>query len=159
MEEKNNFIGRIDKKLVFKESIKNFIILLFIEFYILSVYYYYVGYLILFGIFGVFWIIFVPFYFNAFVNNFTYEITNEFVKINWGVFTHTKMTIPFNRIQNISVSNGVFDRIFNLNTIKIETAGFNGSSIMFGMLRSEGYIPGLKDPNKLEELINKLKIQ
>ena len=153
MEEKTNFIGRIEKKLVFKEIIKNLTALLVIGLFI-PAFYPFLGNLILFGIFALFWIVFVPFYFNAFVNNFTYEITNEFVKINEGVFTHTKTTIPISRIQTISISNGVFDKIFNLNTVKIETAGFSSS-----VIKPEGCIPGLKDPNKIEELINKLKIQ
>jgi putative transcriptional regulator len=91
------------------------------------------------------------------VNNFKYTISERFLKINSGVFTKKKTSIPFSRIQNVSISRGVFDRIFNLNTVKVETAGASGAGSQSGStLRPEGYVPGVKDPSRLEDVIHKL---
>ena len=101
-------------------------------------------------------------YFSAFVRNFTYKVQKDSIVINHGVFTKTRATIPYRRIQNINITTGVFDRMFKTFTIKIETAGH--SAVSSGTTRRgigpEGYIPGLKDPhiieNKIKEIIAKI---
>lgn len=96
------------------------------------------------------------FYYRAYVRNFQYLISEKFIVVKSGVFTKKKVTIPFSRIQNINIVQGVFDRMFKLYTVKIETAGFGGVSSSSGIIRSEGYIPGLKDPYHIEKIINQL---
>jgi putative transcriptional regulator len=92
----------------------------------------------------------------VFTNTFTYSISDQYVRINSGVFTKSKTTIPFSRIQNINLAQGVFDRIFGLHTVKIETAGKSAGQQQGGPIRPEGYIPGLKDPSKIAEIIDQL---
>ena len=53
-------------------------------------------------------------YNSAFVTNFSYNITEDNIIIFHGVFTKTRATIPYSRIQNINIANGVFDRMFKL---------------------------------------------
>ena len=97
------------------------------------------------------------FYSVVYVNNFEYETSEKFLKINSGVFTKKKVTIPFSRIQNLNITSGVFDRMFNLYTVKVETAGFGGASSQSGgIIKPEGYIPGIKDPSKLEKITRRL---
>ncbi|MCP4760461.1 MAG: PH domain-containing protein [archaeon] len=92
-----------------------------------------------------------------YVKNFSYEISEKFFIVRSGVLTKHKVTIPFSRIQNMNISQGVFDRIFGLYTVKIETAGSTmGASQSGGTGRSEGFIPALKDPSRLEQIINRL---
>jgi len=101
-------------------------------------------------------------YFSAYVRNFTYKVQKDSIVINHGVFTKTRATIPYKRIQNINITTGIFDRMFKTYTIKIETAGH--SAVSSGTTRRgigpEGYIPGLKDPhiieNKIKEIIAKI---
>ncbi len=101
-------------------------------------------------------------YFSAFVRNFTYKVQKDSIVINHGVFTKTRATIPYRRIQNINITTGIFDRMFKTFTIKIETAGHSAvSSGTTGRgIGPEGYIPGLKDPhiieNKIKEIIAKI---
>ena len=89
---------------------------------------------------------------------FSYKITEDNIIINHGVFTKTRATIPFSRIQNINIVNGVFDRMFKTFTVKIETAGGSGGAqaAQSGHIRPEGYIPGLKDPYDIENTIKKM---
>ncbi|MHA1700349.1 MAG: PH domain-containing protein [Promethearchaeota archaeon] len=93
-------------------------------------------------------------YMPKYVSNFNYKITDKFILINTGVITRNKVTIPFSRIQNVNVVQGPFDRIFNLYTVKIETAGRAVNKQ--GDVRPEGFIPGVREPEKIEVIVNKL---
>ena len=97
-------------------------------------------------------------YETKYVRNFSYKITEDNIVISHGVFTKTRATIPFSRIQNINIVNGVFDRMFKTFTVKIETAGGSGmaQAAQGGHIRPEGYIPGLKDPYNIENTIKKM---
>ena len=88
--------------------------------------------------------------------SFSYQISNQYIRIHSGVFTKTKTTIPFSRIQNINLAQGVFDRLFGLHTVKIETAGKSAGQQQGGPVRPEGYIPGVKDPSQIVQIIDQL---
>ena len=93
-------------------------------------------------------------FFSAYYKNFSYIVEENEIIINHGVFTKVRGTIPYRRIQNINIVNGVFDRMFKTFTVKIETAGH--SPVSTGKSRGiapEGYIPGLKDPHVIEDKI------
>ena len=90
-------------------------------------------------------------YNKKYVKSFTYKLTSSHLEIKQGVFTKHKSTIPYSRVQNINVVNGIFDRIFNLYTVLIETAGTSAAQAQGGNIgRPEGYIPALKDPHSFE---------
>ncbi|MGV9199519.1 MAG: helix-turn-helix domain-containing protein, partial [Promethearchaeia archaeon] len=78
--------------------------------------------------------------------------------ITHGVFNQTRATIPYSRIQNINIVTGVFDRIFDTYTVKVETAGSAAAaaSAQSGVIRPEGYIPGIKDPHIVERKIKEM---
>jgi uncharacterized membrane protein YdbT with pleckstrin-like domain/DNA-binding XRE family transcriptional regulator len=103
-------------------------------------------------------------YFSAYVRNFSYVIQKENIIINHGVFTKMRATIPYKRIQNINIVNGVFDRMFKTYTVKIETAGHSAvsSGTKSRGIGPEGYIPGLRDPfiieNSIKKMISKLSL-
>jgi putative transcriptional regulator len=97
-------------------------------------------------------------YYTAYVHKFSFKVTEDHIIINHGVLTQVRATIPYSRIQNINIANGVFDRMFKTFTVKIETAGSSAAaaSAQKGILRPEGYIPGLKDPNIIENKIKEM---
>lgn len=45
-----------------------------------------------------------------------------------GIFTVTRKHLPFRSITNISSKAGLFDRLFGLGNVHIETAGFSGTN-------------------------------
>ncbi|MFW9989102.1 MAG: PH domain-containing protein [Candidatus Odinarchaeota archaeon] len=94
-------------------------------------------------------------YSYRYVRMFSFEILGSDIVIIHGVFNRTRATIPFSRIQNINITNGVFDRMFKTFTVKIETAGSSAAaaSAQHGIARPEGYIPGLLNPTIIEEKI------
>ena len=96
-------------------------------------------------------------YYDKYIQNFTYALKHSHLEITHGVFTKNKVTIPYSRIQNINIKNGVFDRIYNLHTIWIETAGtsnINQGGSGFG--KPEGYIPAIRDPQEFEANLKKM---
>lgn len=114
--------------------------------------------LLYFALTGIFILLnFIVYLYNiAFWKSFDYSISNQYIRIQSGVFTKSKTTIPFSRIQNINIARGVFDRIFGLHTVKIETAGKSSGQQQGGPNRPEGYIPGVRDPTKIAEIIDQL---
>lgn len=95
---------------------------------------------------------------SIYIRNYTFEVSESNITIYHGVFTKTKATIPILQVQNISIVSGIFDRMFKLYTVKIETAGAGQSSSGGAILRlrPEGHIPGLKEPNIIEDKINEM---
>jgi putative transcriptional regulator len=99
------------------------------------------------------------FYLKAYIKNFYYTFSKENIVINHGVFTKTRATIPYSRIQNVNIVNGVFDRMFDLFTVKIETAGSSAAAQAAqggGIVKPEGFIPGLKEPQNIEKKMNEM---
>jgi putative transcriptional regulator len=93
---------------------------------------------------------------SMYIRNYSFNVSENNIVIHHGVFTKTKATIPYIRIQNVNVVSGIFDRLFKLYTVKIETAGASrgGASTSAIQFRPEGYIPGIKEPDIIEDKIN-----
>lgn len=100
-------------------------------------------------------LLFTIWYSYRYVKMFSFEVLESDLVIQHGVFNRVRATIPHSRIQNINITNGVFDRMFKTYTVKVETAGASGTAGGGGggHIRPEGYIPGLIDPNIIEEKI------
>ena len=64
-----------------------------------------------------------------------------------GFFTFNKKTVPYERITDINLNKSLFDRIFGVGTIKINTAG---SSLI-----SEINIRYIRNPENIFEEINR----
>jgi len=94
-------------------------------------------------------------YSYRYVKMFSFEVLESDLIIQHGVFNRVRATIPHSRIQNINITNGVFDRMFKTYTVKVETAGSSAAAAgaKGGVIRPEGYIPGLLEPNIIEEKI------
>ncbi|MHA1413436.1 MAG: PH domain-containing protein [Promethearchaeota archaeon] len=106
----------------------------------------------------IFVILYGNWYVSKFIDRFSFEISRDSVIIRTGVFTRSKIIIPHSRIQNITITNGVFDRMYGLHTVKIETAGFSGTTSggQGTPSKPEGLIPGVKNAKIIEEKIKKI---
>lgn len=97
-----------------------------------------------FGLMGYFLILLLT---SLFVyNNFSYEISEDGLKIESGVIHKRQVSLPYEQIQNVNIERTMLDRIFGFARISIETAGSaTGAPIDTGVLKSksEAYIPGL----------------
>lgn len=54
---------------------------------------------------------------------FTYEITSSTFDVTSGVFSRRSREIPYRRVQNVDVAQGIVQRILGLAVVSIETAG------------------------------------
>ncbi|MBW2961404.1 PH domain-containing protein [Mesonia aestuariivivens] len=84
-------------------------------------------------------------YFNAYLlqPRYGYALREKDIIYRRGYLVSKTTVIPFNRIQHVSISRGIFDKALNISTLKIFTAGGQGSDVS---------IPGL-----LPDLAVKLK--
>ncbi|MDO8952111.1 MAG: PH domain-containing protein [Draconibacterium sp.] len=76
-----------------------------------------------------------------------YLLREKDVSYKSGLITYKQISVPFNRVQHVEVSQGVLDKIFDLSSVKIYTAGGSASDLS---------IPGLTftDAQKLKAFIS-----
>jgi len=74
-------------------------------------------------------VIWIPFYFRSIEYSVKAESgeTMPEVYVKKGVFTLTRKHVPFRTITNISSRAGLFDRMFGIGSVHIETAGYSGT--------------------------------
>ena len=93
---------------------------------------------------------------KIYVKNYVYEISEENLIISSGTFTRKKLIIPLKKIQNLVVFQNVRDRILKIYTIRIETIRSIGMAYQYtGIVRPEGYIPAVRDPDSIISVLNK----
>lgn len=69
-----------------------------------------------------------------YIRNIEYSVKSEKgesmpeVYVKKGIFTITRKHVPFRTITNISSNAGIFDRLYGIGSVHIETAGFSGTS-------------------------------
>jgi membrane protein YdbS with pleckstrin-like domain len=76
-----------------------------------------------------------------------YLLRERDISYKTGIVYYRQISVPFNRIQHVEVSQGVLAKIFHLSSIKIYTAGGTASDLA---------IPGLpvSDAQKLKSYIS-----
>jgi membrane protein YdbS with pleckstrin-like domain len=89
------------------------------------------------------WIIFNVFYFKS----IQYNIEEHEIVIQRGVIQKKVKVVPFHSITNITISRNPIDRIFNIGSVKIQTAGYSGEKT------PELKIEGIRNYN---EIYNKI---
>lgn len=57
-----------------------------------------------------------------------YRILPDEVVVEAGVLTRSVKHVPYRTVTNLKMARGPFDRIFNLGTLNIQTAGMSGQS-------------------------------
>jgi uncharacterized membrane protein YdbT with pleckstrin-like domain len=67
-----------------------------------------------------------------YINSIEYSVLSESgetmpeIYVKKGILTITRKHVPFRTITNISSNAGVFDRLFGLGSVSVETAGYSG---------------------------------
>lgn len=87
-----------------------------------------------------------------FYKNFYYELAKDFVKIKKGILTKNEIMIPYNKVRNVKISQGILQRFFNVSTIKIELISQGEMDII------ESEIPCIANADKVvEKILSKSK--
>ena len=89
------------------------------------------------------WIIFNVLYFKS----IQYKFEEHEIVIHRGVLQKKVKVVPFQSVTNITISRDPIDRIFNIGSVKIQTAGYSGEKT------PELKIEGIKNYN---EIYNKI---
>jgi membrane protein YdbS with pleckstrin-like domain len=95
------------------------------------------------------YIIFCHFIAWLWMNNYSYQLDEKTIKIESGIIRKKMISIPYSRIQDLSIRRGPLARLLGLSRLEIQTAG--GS---FGAV-AEAKIDGL-DTKSAEVLRTKL---
>lgn len=87
-------------------------------------------------------LIYIPFYFKSIEYSVKAETgeTMPEIYVKRGVVTVTRKHVPFRTITNISSRAGIFDRLFNIGSVHIETAGYSGSHQTGPEVKMEGIV-------------------
>jgi membrane protein YdbS with pleckstrin-like domain len=98
------------------------------------------------------YIIWISMYFSR----YRYALGDEGILIHRGVWWKYRRTIPYARIQHISVDQGPIEQMFHLYRVNSYTAGtgsIGGASAGSGVTGPEGQILGVRNPEPLKEQI------
>lgn len=68
----------------------------------------------------------------------SYVVTNERLYVEDGIISKTKTDIPLNKINDISFSQGILQRIFNSGNLLVMT-GNNKPTVLFGIDNPENF--------------------
>ncbi len=79
-----------------------------------------------------------------------YLLRERDISYKTGLIYFKQISVPFNRVQHVEVSQGVLGKLFNLSSVKVYTAGGNASDLS---------IPGLRtrDAQKIKVFISEKK--
>jgi membrane protein YdbS with pleckstrin-like domain len=58
-----------------------------------------------------------------------YLVREKDISFKRGLIAYKQTSVPFNRIQHVEVNQGVFEKIYNLSSLKIYTAGGTSSDL------------------------------
>jgi putative membrane protein len=117
--------------------------------------YAFLAYLIVSGRFSTALIVGIGIFIVSIISVFVYWRHFEFrvganeIRIDSGIFSRTHRSIPFDRIQDVDISQGVLARLFGIAKVKLETGGSSGPKADEGVLQA---IP-LKRAEDLRNLI------
>lgn len=85
---------------------------------------------------------------------YRWDLTETGLKIEHGIIIKSSVVIPYEKIQNVNIERSLWELVFGLSLVNVETAGF--SSVQAGGRRDpEGVLPGL-DKSVAEEVRQEL---
>jgi len=103
--------------------------------------------LIIIGFFVLWLIVFSIIYSIAYIR-FSWEITDDELHIYKGLINRKRMHVPYKRIHSANIDAGIFDRMFGVVTLKMDTAGGSGKG-------ADAQIPAL-ERKVAEEIKNEI---
>ena len=85
----------------------------------------------------------------AFYRSLEYVVDSDSVKSKKGVFWRESVTVPYPKITNVDVAQGPVQRMFNIGTIYVQTAGAGGAA----GAQTELILLGIRDTDGLKNAI------
>lgn len=104
-------------------------------------------------VFTIFGILFLPVWFfvgkwatRKYLDSHKCTLTNRSLKVNKGILTQIEKTVPLDRITDVGVIQGPIMRYFDIEALKVETAGQSSSSALV-------QLAGIKDGRKFRDAV------
>lgn len=69
-----------------------------------------------------------------------FEVRDDHLYLEYGVFTKVKTMVPFVRIQHVDTQRNALERVFGISRVVVYTAGTRGSDV-----KAKGLLPGEAD--------------
>ena len=69
-----------------------------------------------------------------------FEVRDDHLYLEYGVFTKVKTMVPFVRIQHVDTQRNALERVFGISMVVVYTAGTRGSDV-----KVKGLVPGEAD--------------
>jgi len=116
-----------------------------------------IGVLLSILVYIIFTIIVAEVYTSLAYKNWLYEFGEDHLKFENGIIWKKYSNIPYERVQNVDITRGIFARMLGFSSVNMQTAGYSYSAN--GVSSSEGYIPAvdMKEAEKIREfLMNKI---
>ena len=85
----------------------------------------------------------------AFYKSLEYVIDSDSIKAKRGVFWRKRVTVPFTKITNIDVTQGPVQRMFDIGTVHVQTAGAGGPQ----GAQAELKLLGVRDLDEVKDTI------
>ncbi|MEE9232936.1 MAG: PH domain-containing protein [Nitrospirales bacterium] len=85
----------------------------------------------------------------AFYRSLEYVIASDSIRANKGVFWKRRVTVPYEKITNLDVTQGPVQRMFSIGTLHVQTAGAGGTP----GARAELRLLGVRDLDRLKDTI------
>ncbi len=107
---------------------------------------------ILFSVFLFIWLvimILVAIWIPAAFKALEYTIDDDGVKMHGGVVWKKYVTVPYSKITNVDITRGPLQRLYNIGTIHVQTAGASGKQGE----KAELKLAGIRDLEKVREVI------
>lgn len=89
------------------------------------------------------WAVWIPWYYTTVV----YRLTADEISWRRGVWFKRTGIVPYSRITNIDIVQGPVMRVFEISSLRIQTAGYSGQAT------SEISIEGMTQPEEVREMI------
>jgi len=97
-------------------------------------------------------LLFVVYWISRFYSTIQYKLDDEEVEWRRGVWFRNTGIVPYNRITNVDIAQGPISRMFNIGSLKIQTAGYSNPNQGWGN-PSEITIDGVEEFEELRHII------
>lgn len=85
----------------------------------------------------------------AFYKSLEYVLDSDSVKAKAGVFWRKRVTVPYTKVTNLDVTQGPVQRIFDIGTVHVQTAGAGGPQAAQAELK----LLGVRELDKVKDAI------
>jgi len=84
---------------------------------------------------------------GPYYRSLSYEIQDDQVVMHVGIWTKAVKHVPYRTVTNLTVKQGILDRLFGLGTLDIQTAGMSGTN------SAEQSLVGLDSAQEIYEMV------